>query len=302
MFLQGIYRRIKVGKEMFGTSFLNRLLLLMILCVPICVGFSNQANGILLSGGPIEIENSDIEAGDPLDIDDPLENLNRGLYEFNLLLDTAILRPVALTYRYLLPPFIRTGVSNVTSNLTEPLSFVHHTVQLKGDKAITSFLRFFINSTVGILGLFDPATDMGITQHKEDLGQTFAAAGIEPGPYLVLPLLGPSNLRDTLGLVGDFFIDPFNVIARNDDRTNLIHARTGTEKLSQREAILDLTDDIEKASDPYTRTKLLYMQNRAFLVRNGAPLENVDGPVPWEDDEGDYKEEDDEDDETSEDS
>ncbi|XP_022778457.1 uncharacterized protein LOC111320020 [Stylophora pistillata] len=126
---------------------------------------------------------------------------------------------------------------------------------------------------------------MGITQHKEDLGQTFAAAGVKPGPYLILPILGPSNLRDAIGLVGDFFIDPFNYVARTQDRKNLIYTRTGAEKLAQREAILDLTDDIEKASDSYTRTKLLYMQNRSFLVRDGAPIEYTDGPIPWDEEE-----------------
>ncbi|MCP4923286.1 MAG: VacJ family lipoprotein [bacterium] len=257
----------------------------MILVFSFGVGFENRANSIILGDVSPDVGLEDLEQIDPLDIDDPLENLNRGLYQFNLLLDTAIVRPIALTYRYLIPPFMQTGVANVTSNLAEPLSFVNHTLQLKGDQAITSFLRFLINSTIGVFGLFDPATDMGIDQHKEDLGQTFAGIGVKPGPYLVLPLLGPSNLRDTLGLIGDFFIDPFNIIARNNDRKDLTYVRTGVEKLVQREALLDLTDDIEKASDPYTRAKLLYMQHRAFLVRDGVPLEDLEGPVPWEEDE-----------------
>ncbi len=140
------------------------------------------------------------------DVYDPWGPLNRRLYVFNGYLDNYVLLPAVRVYRFAVPPLVRRGVSNFFTNLNEVTTFVNLVLQLKGSQAVSSAARFVTNTTLGILGVMDVATEMDLPKYNEDLGQTMGFYGIGPGPYLVLPLFGPSSLRDTGGLVGDFAI------------------------------------------------------------------------------------------------
>lgn len=148
----------------------------------------------------------------PLAISDPWEGFNRRVYRFNALADRYALMPVVQIYRAVLPGFARTGVHNFFSNLGEINTFANSVLQLKPTGSAVTLSRFVINSTVGIGGLFDPATAIGLAQRNEDLGQTLGHYGVGAGPYVVLPFFGPSSLRDSVGLAGDqtlfFALDP----------------------------------------------------------------------------------------------
>ena len=137
---------------------------------------------------------------------DPFEGLNRRMYWFNSRLDRYLLLPVVRGYRAVMPDPFERGVRNVFRNLGEVNTFVNSVLQLKGGRAAKTLGRFLVNSTLGVAGLFDPATHLGLGRETEDLGQTLGHWGIAPGAYLVLPVLGPSNLRDTVGLGGDYLV------------------------------------------------------------------------------------------------
>lgn len=150
-----------------------------------------------------------------LPVYDPLEGFNRAVYDFNALFDRYVFIPVVDVYQFALPGFARKGVSNLFSNLGEIMTFANSALQLKPKRAGRAAVRFAMNGVLGLAGLFDVATDFGIERSPEDLGQTLGHYGVPDGPYLVLPLFGPSNLRDTVGLIGDNaaynFIDLFGL-------------------------------------------------------------------------------------------
>ncbi|MBD1390445.1 VacJ family lipoprotein [Neiella sp. HB171785] len=137
---------------------------------------------------------------------DPLEGFNRRMYYFNAKADEYVLLPVVRGYEYVTPEVMQTGVNNFFTNLGEINTFMNSVLQLKGERAITTAFRFVTNSTIGILGLFDPATAMGVYREKEDFGQTLGYWGVGDGPYIVLPLLGPSSARDGFGLLVDSLV------------------------------------------------------------------------------------------------
>jgi len=139
----------------------------------------------------------------PIDVYDPLEGFNRGVYRFNYYFDKFIFLPIVNTYEFITPNFVEKGVSNFVDNIFEFSNFTNNLLQLKIKKTGITLARFVINSTVGIAGLMDPATEMGLRRQKEDFGQTLGHYGVGDGPYIVLPILGPSNLRDTTGVVAD---------------------------------------------------------------------------------------------------
>lgn len=136
-------------------------------------------------------------------ISDPLEPLNRRIYRFNYHFDKYVFLPLVNVYTFILPEFVEDGVSNFFNNVREIKNFYNNVLQFQGKASVDTAARFGINTTIGILGVWDPATRMGIRMHPEDFGQTLGHYGIGNGPFLVLPLFGPSNLRDTTGLVAD---------------------------------------------------------------------------------------------------
>ena len=204
--------------------------------------------------------------------DDPLETYNRGMFAVNEAVDTVLVRPVAKGYRYITPEAVRTRIGNASDNLYEPISMI--TAFLQGDftQGMTNFWRFMINSTVGLGGMHDVASIAGLQPRREDFGQTLAVWGVGSGPYIVLPVFGPSNLRDLTGRVADYFIDPVNYALRAADDTNfdwtLVGVRTG-QALVTRERLLDPIDDIYSSSlDPYASFRSIYEQHREAEIKN----------------------------------
>ena len=199
---------------------------------------------------------------------DPLEGLNRGIYKFNDVTDKAVFKPVAGAYKAVAPTPIQTGVSNFFANIRTFVTSINQVLQFKFNKAAESAGRFIINSTIGIAGLIDVASKDGIPQYKEDFGQTLGYWGLGDGPYLVLPFLGPSSVRDTTGLVAESFtIDPLGYI--DDPRARNI--TYGTLFISTRAGYLPGSDLLDEAAlDPYSFMRDAYLQRRANQVADGA--------------------------------
>lgn len=200
---------------------------------------------------------------------DPLEGYNRVMFRVNEGIDTVLIRPVAVGYHYVVPDALRWRIGNVSDNLYEPVSMVNSFLQGDFTGGMTNFWRFVINSTVGIAGMHDVAATAGLTGKREDFGQTLAVWGVGSGPYLVLPILGPSNLRDTTGIVADWFTDPVNYELRmHHTEWTHIGVRAG-QALVTRERYLDPIDDIYDSSlDPYASFKSIYEQRRASEINN----------------------------------
>lgn len=202
--------------------------------------------------------------------DDPLEGFNRVVFAGNQRVDTYFLRPVAKGYRYVTPDFVRTRIGNVSDNIQEPLNMIHAFLQGDVDQGFTTMFRFFINSTVGLAGMHDVASEAGLKPRVEDFGQTLAVWGVGSGPYIVLPILGPSNMRDAFGTVADWYADPVTyAFDQSGTDWTLIGVRAG-QALITRERLIDPIDDINATSlDPYASFKSIYEQRRATLISNG---------------------------------
>lgn len=196
---------------------------------------------------------------------DPLEPTNRVFYAINNGLDTVILRPAALAYRYVVPGPVREGVHNVLSNIGTPVQLSNDILEGKPRRAGDTTMRFLINTTVGALGIFDVATKWGYPNHDADFGMTLANWGVPEGPFLFLPVLGPSNPRDAAGFGVDIALDPFTWIGPKHDTglTVFNWTRYGLNALDSRERVLDALDQIKKtALDPYATFRSLYRQHR----------------------------------------
>ncbi|HWP17802.1 MAG TPA: VacJ family lipoprotein [Burkholderiaceae bacterium] len=215
---------------------------------------------------------------------DPLEPFNRKVYAFNDAVDRAVLKPVAQTYRDVVPRPVRTGVTNFFSNLGDAWSAVNSFLQLKIEPGLRNTLRFGFNTFFGFAGVLDIATEAGIERHQEDFGQTLGHWGVGPGPYVVLPLLGPSTLRDTVALPVDLSASPAALV---NDREAAIGV-TALQVVERRASLLDasrLLDDV--ALDPYLFMRDAYLQRRRNQVYDG-------NPPPEEGEEDDYEYEEDE--------
>lgn len=201
--------------------------------------------------------------------DDPMEGFNRSVYKFNSSTDKIILRPVAKGYRSVVPAPARAGVSNFFNNLNEPLFAINNLLQGKTDRTLSSVFRFVVNSTIGVLGLVDVASKMDVKAAPEDLGQTFASWGMKPGRYIMLPLLGPSNLRDTLGFLGETFsYYPIGEITNSSvGRTSL----SVTNIIDKRSGLLGADSVLGAQLDPYSFLKVTYEQNRVNDIYDGSP-------------------------------
>jgi len=199
---------------------------------------------------------------------DPLEPINRAVYKFNDGADHLLIKPAAEFYRFFLPQFMRTGVSNFFSNLNDVIVALNSLLQGKLTQAGSDVARLIVNTTVGLLGLFDVATEIGLEKHNEDFGQTLGYWGIGDGPYLVLPLLGPSSARDAVGWVGDYYAWPVTYVESNRDRNILIAMRF----ISARADLLEASRILETAAlDPYEFVRDAFLQRRRNLVYDGKP-------------------------------
>jgi phospholipid-binding lipoprotein MlaA len=216
---------------------------------------------------------------DQRDPRDPYESFNRGVYKFNDRLDRAVLRPTARAYRLVLPQFVRTSVGNFFSNINDVRVVINQTLQGKFTTAYADFGRVAINSTLGVLGLFDIASEAGIEKHQEDFGQTLGWYGIPDGPYLMLPLFGPSNVRDTVGFGVDWLTDPVSYVDPNAWQYGL----SGGRLVNRRADLLGATDVLKTTLDPYQFARDAYLQRRRNLVYDGKPpagKDDVIGPPP----------------------
>jgi phospholipid-binding lipoprotein MlaA len=197
---------------------------------------------------------------------DPLEPTNRVFYAVNNGLDTVILRPAALAYRYAVPEPVRTGVHNVLSNIGSPIQLANDVLEGKPRRAGDTTMRFLINTTAGVLGIFDPATKWGYPNHDSDFGMTLASWGVPEGPFLFLPVLGPSDPRDAAGFGVDIALDPFTWIGTGPNHPGwkaFGWSRYGLNAIDSRERVLDALDQIKKtALDPYATFRSLYRQHR----------------------------------------
>ena len=207
----------------------------------------------------------DFEDEEPVTIADPLEPFNRMVFKFNDKLYFWFLKPVATVYKKVLPEQARISISNFYDNIRAPIRFVNCTLQGKGRPAAIVLSRFMVNSTIGVLGLFDPAQNLlNLKPQKEDMGQTLGWYGLGHGFYLVLPLFGPSSLRDGVGFVGDIFLDPINYIG---DLKWYAGVRL-EEVINYSSLHMGVYEDIKKESlDPYLFIRNAYVQRRAKQVK-----------------------------------
>lgn len=204
-------------------------------------------------------------SGDPRD---PLEPVNRAIYTFNDGVDTMLVKPAAEIYQGVVPGLVRTGVSNVFSNLNDVIVALNNLLQGKFSSALSDFGRVLLNTTAGLLGIFDVATPAGLEKHDEDFGQTLGWWGIGDGPYIVLPLLGSSNLRDTVGRVGDYKADPVTYIDPSRDR-NIVQA---LRIINRRAELLSASRILAVAAlDEYEFVRDAYLQRRRNLIYDGNP-------------------------------
>ena len=200
---------------------------------------------------------------------DPWESWNRGVYKVNDKIDRAIAKPVARGYVRVVPRFIRTGISNFFDNLDTPTVMINDALQGKIGASANDLGRFLLNSTVGLGGLLDPATSAGLNKNNEDFGQTLGHWGVHPGPFLELPFLGPSDLRDAPAKLVDTYTNPKQYIRNTDVKYGL----WGVSLLDTRARLLPLDDTLKNVFDPYAFIRDAYLQHRAYLVSDGKLIE-----------------------------
>ena len=200
---------------------------------------------------------------------DPWQGFNRGMFGVHQAVDGAVLEPVARGYRAITPRPLRSGVLNFLRNLKGPVIFANDVLQGEGNRAGTTAGRFVINSTIGIVGIFDPASSMGLERHDEDFGQTLAVWGVPSGPYLFVPLLGPTTVRDGAGRVVDVVFDPLTW-AEFDDVEDARLARTVIAGIAQREILIEQINSLEaQGGDLYVTYRSAYEVSREAAIQNG---------------------------------
>ncbi|GAB3630104.1 putative phospholipid-binding lipoprotein MlaA [Pandoraea terrae] len=198
---------------------------------------------------------------------DPIEGFNRTMYQINDTVDRAVLTPVAKGYRFVLPQPARDSVTNFFSNIGDVYNVVNNLLQLEITAAAQDLMRLTINTVFGVGGLVDFATPAGLPKHSQDFGVTLGKWGVPPGPYLVLPILGPSTIRDTAGLVGNMYIDPTTYV----NPAWVSYTLYGVRVVNTRANLLDASDLLAAAAlDPYSFTRDAYLQRRRYLISGGA--------------------------------
>jgi len=202
--------------------------------------------------------------------DDPLEPVNRAVFAVNRVIDGTVLEPAAELYDYAVPDYGKRRVADFLDNLRAPVVFVNDLLQGERARAGVALGRFLVNSTLGLFGLFDLASELGLPPHDEDFGQTLAVWGADAGPYLVLPVLGPSTARDLVGLLVDGFVfDPVAHLATTRQRIG----RAVTEGVVRRAQLDPFLDDLRAHSlDYYAALRSAYLQRRTAAIRNGRPM------------------------------
>ena len=238
---------------------------------------------LLLSGCATPPNNAQPEAAEAEDFNDPFEDTNRAIFDFNQMVDRHVLVPVAEAYRTVLPEPVRDSLRDFLRNLRAPLIFANNALQGDFELAGQTFARFTLNSTLGVGGLVDVAGRWGqLPYHEQDLGVTFGVWGIPEGPYLVIPVLGPSDPRDLVGQTAEGFGDPFNKLVTGNPYTLywIPFVRGGVSGIDQRSRYIETLSDIERTSlDYYATIRSLYRQRRAALVHG--QRENLPPPASF---------------------
>jgi len=204
---------------------------------------------------------------------DPLEPLNRSVFQFYEGLDRAVLKPVAQGYRAITPQPVRAGVTNFYNNLQDLWTSINAVLQLRPQIAVESFMRFSVNSTLGLAGLIDLASEMGIERHREDFGKTLGRWGVPTGPYIVFPLLGPSTLRDSTTIIIESKNDPISQLDHIQTRNSLTTLRI----IDTRSNLLRLSDLLDEAAlDKYSFTRDAFLQKRSAEIYRPEPIHHSD--------------------------
>ncbi len=241
---------------------------------PVCSIFSIMflAASLIASSASAASDTAPAEISEPAgtdDINDPFEGLNRVLFFIGDGIDTMFLRPISVAYTTFIPKPLRTGVDNFMSNVATPVTLSNDLLQGEWERAGITAKRFVVNSTVGLGGLVDYASKQGLPKHTEDFGQTLAVYGVDSGPYIFVPILGPSTPRHLVGRVADLFTDPWTyILFREPLRVRL--APTAIVSISARgDADAALTSVKKTSADYYTSIKNLYSQRRRDAINNG---------------------------------
>jgi phospholipid-binding lipoprotein MlaA len=243
------------------------------------VGVLVLVTGLLLLGGCASQQATTEQAQQYEDPNDPLESLNRTMWDFNYeILDEYILRPTALAYVDYMPQIARIGLLNMADNLEEPSNSLNNLLQGKLDGTFISLGRFLLNSTVGLLGLIDVASEIGLEPREEAFGEVLGKWGLDTGPYLMLPALGPSDVRSS---VGDFVDSSYSPI----DGLNFYFSflRMGIKALEGRASVIQQEQTLNSSADPYAFVKSAYFQNLEFKVKDGK-VEKTEEEAALEDD------------------
>lgn len=199
--------------------------------------------------------------------DDPFEPVNRVVFQINHAADVVVVEPVTRLYKAVVPTPVREGVHNALGNAIAPVALINHVLQGEGEAAVDTFFRCLINTTVGVGGIFDVAGRMGLKERKQDMGQTLQSYGVPQGPYIVLPIWGPSSARDATGFVADSLMDPVRLTLVQNDLQNVYRGKVVLDALDQRVGVLEVTEHMDQMSDPYVHYRSLYWQNRAYQTQ-----------------------------------
>ncbi|MCF7984697.1 MAG: VacJ family lipoprotein [Thiohalocapsa sp.] len=211
---------------------------------------------------------------------DPWQPFNRAVYKFNTDFDNAFFKPAARGYQFIAPEPVDRSITNFFNNVADVTSAVNNALQFKLSRAGSDVGRVAVNSTVGILGLFDVATNIGLPSYKEDFGQTLGYWGFPHGPYVVLPILGPSSVRGTFGWAGDIVVDPFFSLQEDEIYWGAVVLRA----VDKRADLLTTTELLDEAAiDPYSFVRDAYLQRRESLVHDGNPPLTDDEEFFWDD-------------------
>jgi phospholipid-binding lipoprotein MlaA len=239
-----------------------------------CRSFNRSWLGVALA---IAVLSAGCASGPNANPKDPLEPMNRSISRFNDSLDENVLKPVATSYQDVTPDLVQKGVRNVFNNLSDIWSTVNNGLQLKGRDTAESLMRSVVNTVFGIYGIFDVATEIGLQRHPEDFGQTLGVWGVPNGPYVVLPLFGPSTLRDTAGMQVDTSAD----FVRNLDHIPTRNSAMTLRVVDKRANLLNASNLLSEAAiDKYSFTRDAYLQYRRNQVFDGNPPDEEDLPDP----------------------
>lgn len=278
-------------------QFFFPLFLVLFLNGPFLYAISEDASSPNMNCATKELEKAPsypcggIFPSDSVEDSDPFEAFNRCIFELNLGIDYVLIEPIAWAYKEVVPDFLRTRIAYVLRNLNEPIILANNLLQGELEDGRNTLWRFVFNSTLGVAGLFDVSTDLEVPYKKTDLGLTFASWGVEPGPYLILPVLGPSTIRDGWGRLGDFIFDPVNWFTFGLQSST----KTCVQVLDAKTDSIEIADEIKKnAIDHYASIRTWYTERRNSLMTAVEDRQALDTPRPDEDEEDEDEEDEEE--------